>query len=83
MFSRTTLSLRCVCVRAERRRAFDACFFTVLHGSGGVVDENVVFSRVFARAPYGFACFFAVFCILKSAEAFSHVLPRFGTALTL
>ena len=60
MFSRTALSLRCVCVRAGRRRAFDACFFAVLHGSGGAVDKSV-FSRVFAMAPYVFLFFFAVF----------------------
>ena len=42
-------------------RAFDACFVAVLHGSEGVVLENVVFSCVFARAPHVFACFFAVF----------------------
>ena len=47
MFSRTALSLRCVCVRAGRRRAFDACFFAVLHGSGGAVDENVGLSCLF------------------------------------
>ena len=44
MFSRTALSLRCVCVQAGRRRAFDACFFIIFHKSGGVVDENVVLS---------------------------------------
>ena len=49
------------CVSAGRSCAFDACFCVVLGGSGGAVDANVVFPRVFARAPYGFACFFAVF----------------------
>ena len=36
-------------------------FFITLRKNGGAVDENVVFSRVFVRAPYGFACFFVVF----------------------
>ena len=71
------------CVSAGRGCAFDACFCVVLRGSGGAVDENVVFPRVFVRAPYGFACFFRCFCISKSAEAFPHVLPRFGTTPTL
>ena len=77
MFSRTALSLRCVCVQAGRRRALDACFFAVFHGSGGAVDENVMFSRVFARV-LRFCMFFRCFCIPKSAEAFPHVLPRLG-----
>ena len=64
MFSRTALSLRCVCVWAGRRRAFDACFFAVLHGSSGAVDKSV-FSRVFARALYVFLFFFEVFAYQK------------------
>ena len=49
------------CVSAGRGCVFDACFCAVLRGSDGAVDENVVFFRVFVRAPYGFIRFFVVF----------------------
>ena len=63
MFSRTALSLRCVCVWAGRRCAFDACFFAVFHGSGGAVDENVFSRHVFSQ-----------FLHIKSDKIFPYVL---------
>ena len=61
LFLGTGFSLCCVCVWAGRRLALDACYVAVFHGSEGVVLEKVLSSRVFAKAPHVFACFFAVF----------------------
>jgi len=55
---------------------FFACFCAILHGDEAAIFKNVVFSRVFARALYIFACFFAVFAYQKR-----HNLPTCAAAI--
>jgi len=59
------------------RRVFCRCF---ARKRGRGPRKSRVFSRFRQGAPR-LCMFFRSFCILKSAEAFSHVLPRFTAPL--
>ena len=70
-FNKKTQQIPCLlCTSTGRRHAFCSYFLVILHDGDGIMDKNMVFSHLFATAPFDFRRFFDVFAYQTSAKPF-------------